>query len=97
MNDYRFNLVLAGVSDITPELADALYQATGGDIEFNLRDGVAWLEFERSGDSLREAIVAAIEQVEQSGTGVRVVRVESDEANTITKINADLFGMASGT
>lgn len=95
MNKISFRLVLAGVQEITPELSDALYEATGGDIEFNMRDGVAWLEFERTGDSLRDAIIQAIEQVDESGAGVRVIRVESDEANTITKINADLFGVAS--
>ncbi len=95
MNNHRFRLILAGVNEITPELADTLYEAAGGDIEFNMRDGVAWLKFERTGDSLRDAIVDAIEQVERSGAGVRVIRVESDEANTITKINADLFGVAS--
>jgi hypothetical protein len=95
MSNFHFRLVLAGVHEITPELSDVLYEATGGDIEFNMRDGVAWLEFERTADSLRDAIVKAIEQVDQSGVGVRVIRVESDEANTITKINADLFGVAS--
>jgi hypothetical protein len=93
MSKICFRLVLAGVHEITPELSDVLYEATGGDIEFNMRDGVAWLEFERVGNSLRETIIEAIEQVEQSTAGVRVVRVESDEANTITKINADLFGV----
>ena len=95
MNNHHFRLILAGVNEITPELADTLYEATGGDVEFNMRDGVAWLEFERTDDSLRDTIITAIEQVEQSGAAVRVIRVESDEANTITKINVDLFGVAS--
>jgi len=95
MNKFCFRLILAGVKEITPELADALYDAAGGDVEFNMREGVAWLEFERSGDSLRDAIIEAIQKIDESDAGVRVVRVESDEANTITKINADLFGVAS--
>ena len=95
MNNHHFRLILAGVNEITPELADTLYEAAGGDVEFNMRDGVAWLEFERTGDSLRDVIITAIEQVEQSGAGVRVIRVDSDEANTITKINTDLFGVTT--
>src|SRR4051812_6365836 len=43
MKTHRFTLVLAGVSEITPELADALYEATDGDIEFNMRNGIAYL------------------------------------------------------
>jgi hypothetical protein len=93
MKTHKFALILSGVSDLTPELADALYEATGGDVECNMRDGVAFLEFERSARTLREAIVSAIREVEGADVGVRVVRVESDAANTIAKINAQLLGV----
>ncbi len=91
MNEHRFTLILSDVSEITSELADALYAATGGDIELNMRDGVAFLEFDRTSPSLREAVTSAISQVEGAGVGARVVRVESQAANTIAKINADLY------
>ena len=91
MTTYQFTLILSSVAEITPELSDSLYEATGGDIEFNMRDGVAYLEFERAAASLSDAVNSAISQVE--GVGVRVVRVESDAANTIAKINADLLGV----
>ena len=93
MKKHEFVLVLSGVSDSTAELSDALYAATGGDIEFNLRDGVAFLEFDRETPTLYEAITTAIDEVEQ--TGIRVVRVESESANTIAKINADLLGSSA--
>jgi exosome complex RNA-binding protein Csl4 len=95
MKTQSFTLVLSGVAEITPELADALYSATQGDIELNLRDGVAFVEFERTAPTLREAILAAIQEVEKAEVGVRVVRVESEAANVIAKINADLLGVAS--
>ena len=96
MKSHTFTLILSGVTELTPALADALYEATHGDIELNLRDGVAFAEFERTAATLREAITAAIREVEQAPVGVRVVRVESEAANVITKINADLLGVASG-
>jgi hypothetical protein len=96
MKTHTFTLILSGVAEITPELADALYAATHGDIELNMRNGVAFVEFERTASTLREAITSAIREIEQAGTGVRVVRVESDAANVIAKINADLLGAASG-
>ena len=96
MNNHQFTLILCGVSEITPELADALYEATGGDIEFNMRDGVAFLEFDRSAASLSDAVTSAMKQVEGAGVGVRVVRVESEDANTIAKINASLLGVTTG-
>jgi hypothetical protein len=94
---HRFTFILSGVSEITPQLADAVYGATGGDIEFNMRDGVAFLEFDRTAASLHNAITSAISQVEGAGVGVRVVRVESEDANTIAKINANLLGATSGS
>src|SRR6185437_7680283 len=42
MKTHTFTLILSGVAKITPELADALYAATRGDIELNQRDGVAF-------------------------------------------------------
>jgi hypothetical protein len=89
-------LILSGVAAITPDLADALYTATQGDVELNMRDGVAFLEFERKSLTLREAVTAAIREVEGTKVGVRVVRVESEAANVIAKINADLLGVTSG-
>jgi len=92
---HRFTLILAGLAAITPKLADALYQATGGDIEFAMRDGIAFLEVTRAAHTLRGAITATIEDVESAGVGVRIIRVESEAANTIAKINADLLGTAA--
>ena len=67
MNTHAFTLILSGVGELTPELADALYAATQGDIELNLRDGVAFVEFERTAATLREAITTAIREIEQVG------------------------------
>jgi len=94
MASHHFTLILAGVAELTPELADGLYAATGGEIELAMRDGVAFIEFERSAPTLADAVRTAIDQVERAELGVRVVRVESDAANTIAKINADLLGVA---
>ena len=96
MKTYTFTLIISGVAEIAPELADALYSATKGDIELNQRDGVVYLEFERTASALREAVTDAIQEVEGANVGVRVVRVESEAANVIAKINADLVGAVTG-
>ena len=70
MKAHTFTLILSGVAKLTPELADALYAATQGDVELNLRDGVAFLEFERTASTLREAITVAIGEVERAETVV---------------------------
>src|SRR4051812_2408854 len=95
MKTHEFTLILSGVAELTPDLADALYEATGGDIELNLSDGIAYLECRRKARSLKEAILSLIAQVEGAEAGVRVLRVESEAANTITKINAELLSSTS--
>jgi hypothetical protein len=92
MKTHHFMLILSGVAEITSELADALYEATKDDIEFEMRSGIASLEFVRAAPSLRDAILSAIRDVEEADLGIRVVRVESEAANTIAKINAELLG-----
>jgi hypothetical protein len=96
MKTHTFTLILSRVAEITPELADALHAATDGDIELNMRDGVAFVEVERTAPTLRKTITAAIREVEEAAVGVRVVRVESETANVIAKINADLLGVTGG-
>jgi hypothetical protein len=91
MKTHQFTLVLTGVAELTPAIADALYEATLADIECNMRNGIAFLECTRKAAALRKAILATIAEVESAGIGVRVVRVESETANTIAKINADLL------
>jgi hypothetical protein len=86
-----FTLILSGVAEITPELADAVYEATGGDIELNMCAGITSLECTRKASSLRQAILSMIRKIEKADLGVRVLRVESEAANTIAKINADLL------
>jgi hypothetical protein len=96
MKTHAFTLVLSEVKAITPDLADALYAATHGDIEFNMRDGVAYLEFQRPASNLRAAITSAIREIEQANVGVRVIRVESEAASMIANINADLLAATRG-
>ena len=36
MNEHSFVLILSGIGELTPELADALFEATNGDLELNM-------------------------------------------------------------
>ena len=92
MKTHRFTLILTGVQELTPALADALYQATDGDLELNQRGGVLFAEMQKPARTLQGAITKSIRDVEAAGVGVKVVRVESESANVIAKINAELLG-----
>ncbi len=76
---HAFSLVLEGASELTPEIADALYEAGCDDALVGSRDGVLFAEFDREAPSSAEAILSAIRQVESASAGLRVMRVEPDE------------------
>jgi hypothetical protein len=89
---YSFSLVLQGANDLTPELADALYEAGCDDVLVGSRNGVLFAEFDREARSSAEAIVSAIRQIESAGVGLTVVRVEPDELVSAAEI-ADRVGL----
>jgi hypothetical protein len=87
---HDFTVVLSGVTEVTEDAANALYEAGCDDGSFASRDGLAFIMFHRQAKSLRAAIDSAIADVKSAGFGV--VRVETDDANTVAKVNADLLG-----
>jgi len=70
MDKHVFTLVLSGVPELTPDLADQLYEATDGNIELNMRDGIAYVELVREAPSLQEAVDSALARVEGAGFAV---------------------------
>lgn len=95
MTIHEFALILSGVSEVTEEAANVLYEAGCDDGSFASRDGVAFIMFDREAASLREAIETAIANVRSAVFGV--LQVETDDANQVAKINAELLGSVSGT
>lgn len=87
---HEFTLILSGISELTPEVTDSLYEAGFDDALVGMLDGVPYIDINhRESDLLEETIRQAIRDVEKAG--YRVVRVESDTANAITRINAELL------
>ncbi len=91
---YPFTLILTGIKDLTPDVADALYEAGFDDALVGMAGGVPYMDVNHRGaESLEKAVREAIRDVEKAG--YHVVRVESDAANAITRINADLLTLSS--
>jgi hypothetical protein len=84
---FEFRLILAGVTELTPDLADALYQVfddgTAGSCA-----GLVAIDFHREGPSFQEAVQSAIADVRKAGQ--ELARVESEESRQIEQINAAL-------
>lgn len=81
--DYEFVLILSGISAITDEVADALYEAGCDDALLALQCGRVTLDFTRRAGSMREAILGAIRDVRRNTLGVDVVGL--DTCNTVSQ------------
>jgi hypothetical protein len=91
---HPFTLILTGIKDLTPDVTDALYEAGFDDALVGMAGGVPYIDVNhREAKSLEKAVREAIRAVEKAG--FHVVRVESDAANAITRINADLLMLSS--
>jgi hypothetical protein len=87
---HEFTLILSGIGELTPEVTDTLYEAGFDDALVGMVKGVTYIDINhRESDSLEDTIRQAIRDVEKAG--YRVIRVESDTANAITRINTDLL------
>lgn len=85
-NTYQFTLVLDGVEEQTPHLEDALFEAGCDDALMNYKNGAVYLDFDRAGDNLEEAIISAIKDVEKSNIGAVIVSVAPEHLVSLSDI-----------
>jgi len=71
---YDFTVVLSGVTELTIEMAEALYRAGCDDGSPASSDGRVTIDFHRQATSLEAAIQTAVRDVYTAG--LRVARVE---------------------
>jgi hypothetical protein len=75
MKSYDFKLILAGVSDVTDDQGDALFEAGCDDGTIVSRDGSVCVRFTRESVSLEQAINSAAADVQRAGFQVDHVEV----------------------
>jgi hypothetical protein len=79
MSAWEFTVMLAGVDEITPELANALFEAGCDDGTAGSSCGIATVSFAREAPSLEEAIRSAIADIQRAGCRVECVQIEHEE------------------
>jgi hypothetical protein len=77
---YDFTFTIAGVDDLTVEMADALYEAGCDDSSPYSEGPTVYLIFHREAGSLGEAVGSAIRDVERAGFAVARVDVDAPKA-----------------
>lgn len=80
--EYDFALILTGVHELTTEVENALFEAGCNDATLSVQYGFIYMEFSRTADSLKDAILSAIQDVRKAGIGADVWRV--DDCNLVT-------------
>jgi hypothetical protein len=88
--NYAFTLRLACAVPLDEKLEDALFVAGCDDALISSCDGSLQLAFDRTGGSLSEAVISAIQDVERSGLGLTILEVAPAGADEIARINAAL-------
>lgn len=82
---YTFTLLLVNEHELTTDLEDALFEAGCDDGMLFSKNQVVYIEFDRDADSLEEAVVSAINDVESAG--FQVARVEPSDLVTSAEIS----------
>ena len=82
---HTFTLLLVNEHELTTELEDALFEAGCDDGMLFSKNQVVYIEFDRDADSLEEAVVSAINDVESAG--FQVARVEPSDLVTSAEIS----------
>ena len=73
---YAFALMLAGVDELTPEMADAIFAAGCHDATPWSREGCVAIGFDREAESLGDAIGSAVKDVERAGCAIARIIIE---------------------
>ncbi len=82
-NKHVFTLVLTGITDLTPQVENALLGSGCDDGTIAMRAGRPYITFSRRAPSMKDAILSAIENVRRARIGADVLRV--DYCNLVTQ------------
>ena len=88
MEKFEFQVILDGISEITDEVSDALYNAGCDDGTPFSSEGVAAVGFTREASSLDQAVRSAVADIEKAGHTAE--RVESADEPIFSRINEEL-------
>ena len=75
MSNHHFTLIAEGPDLQSDELIDAIYEAGCDDATVGRVDGIHYLDFDREADSLEEAILSAVADLERLDLGIEIVRL----------------------
>ena len=84
--EHDFALVLTGLTELTTEAENALFEAGCDDATLSVRFGAVYLTFARVAPSLKDAILTAILDVRKANIGADVLRIDACDLITQAEI-----------
>jgi len=85
VKEHEFTVILAGISEITDEAANALYEAGCDDGSPGSCDGVVSVDFHRDAPTLESAIQSAVADIHKAGYQVQRVEIYPDSSAIAAK------------
>lgn len=83
---HEFTLTIQGVSDLTDEQIDGLYEAGCDDATILITGMTVYQDFDREAENLETAILTAIRDTESADPAIQVARVEPADLVTAAEI-----------
>jgi hypothetical protein len=83
LTTYRFTVVLAGLCEVSDDLAEALFEAGCDDGSPWSSQGVAAVGFDREAESFEQAVRSAIGDVQKAGCHVAWVKIEPEDLASV--------------
>jgi hypothetical protein len=90
---HSFTLILDGVTDLTPDMTDRLFEAGCADGTPWRRGQTVGIDFDREAPTLPDALSSAVQDIRRAGIGATVVRVEdvpTDPGGHVNTVNSVL-------
>lgn len=101
--EHDFTLVLSGITELTSEVENALFDCGCDDATLSIRSGRAYLTFSRAAATLKDAILSAIRDVQKADIGADVLRLDvcdlvtqADIARRISRSRQQVYQFISG-
>jgi hypothetical protein len=79
MTTYHFTVILAGIDEMSEDLAESLFEAGCDDGSPWSSEGVAAIGFDREAESFEQAVRSAIADVQKAGCHVAWVKIEPED------------------
>jgi hypothetical protein len=88
MKERRFTIILAGVTEMTDEIATALYEAGCDDATPGSCDGVAHVAFDREAPSLEDAIRSAAADISKAGYSPLRIQIDQEDLQDLIAVTS---------